>query len=104
MNQSTQPNEYKNLISDMLRELRQVLDEHVLVKTLADLQGLKLSQNGEVLAIEGDPQAVIQGMVDKFVGLSNMVVVKTLQPLLRQCPWIKLPNVEAREGQSPSHV
>lgn len=93
MSQANQPNEYQNLISEMLRELRQVLDEHVLVKTLADLQGLKLSQNGEVLAIEGNPEDVIQGMVDKFVGLSNLVVVKTLQPLLKQCPWIKLPNL-----------
>ena len=78
----------------MLAELRQVLDEHVVVKTLSGLPGLKLSEHGEILAIDGDPQEVIQGIVDKFVGLSNILVVKSLQPLLKQCPWIKLPILQ----------
>ena len=92
--QATNANQqYRQIITDMLQELNQVLDDHVVVKIARGVPGLTVADTGQVEAIEGDPQAVVQGVVDQFVGLSNKVVVKTLQPLLRQCPWIKVPGV-----------
>lgn len=87
---------YKQIIKDMLIELNQALDPHVVVKVARKVQGLKISDTLEVEALDGDPQTIVQGLVDEFVGLSNQVVVRTLQPLLKQCPWIKLPGVNTQ--------
>lgn len=84
-------NQYHELINDMFSELSEVLDEHVVIKAARNVKGLRISDKGEIEGIEGDPQLVVQGLVDEFIGLSNAVVVKTLQPLLKQCPWIKMP-------------
>lgn len=98
MNQSkkskTSPDQHQVLINDMLRELDQVLDQHVVSRIANRVDGLKVSDQAKVKEISADPQAVVQGLVDEFVGLSNDVVVKTLQPLLKQCPWIKVPMLE----------
>lgn len=85
---------YKQIIKDMLLELNQALDSHVVVKVARKVQGLRISETLDVETLEGDPQAIVQELVDAFVGLSNEVVVKTLRPLLKQCPWIKLPGTK----------
>lgn len=85
--------QYRQIITDMLKELSEVLDEHVVVKIARNVEGLSIADNGEVQSVQGDPQEVVQRVVDQFVGLSNKVVVKTLQPLLKQCPWIKVPGL-----------
>jgi hypothetical protein len=94
---STSPNQYHELINDMLLELKEVLDEHVVVKAARNVIGLKITDDAKVEAIEGNPQAIVQGLVDEFIGLSNAVVVKTLQPLLKQCPWIKVPMAQQEQ-------
>lgn len=86
--------QYKKLIQEMLDKLKDVLDEHVVVKIVRDVEGVTVSENGEVLSIEGPPQDIIQRLMDRFLGLSNDVVVKTLQPLLTQCPWIKISTLD----------
>lgn len=91
---SVSSEQYSRLVNDMLQELNQVLDEYVVVRAARKVAGLKLSDKGEVESIEGDPQAAVQGLVNEIIGLSNAVVVKTLQPLLKQCPWIKVPMTE----------
>lgn len=85
--------QYRQIISDMLGELNQVLDEHVVTRVARNVEGLELSETGEITSLNGDPQEIVQNLIDKFVGLSNTVVVKTLQPLLKQHPWIKVPDI-----------
>lgn len=92
-NSTASEDQYKQLINDMTSQLEEVLDEHVVRKKLDQIEGLTFSETGEIQSIEGDPQEVVQRLVDTFLSLSNEVVVKTLQPLLKQCPWIKVPNI-----------
>lgn len=95
-NGNSSEDQYKKLIEDMLNESRQVLDEHVVNKLVKEVENLTLSDSGEVLSIVGDPQEVIQNLINKFVGLSNEIIIKTLKPLLQQCPWIKIPDVYSK--------
>ncbi len=81
----------KQLAQEMLDKLVEVLDEHVVFKLIKEVPGITISEKAEVLSIDENPQDVIQRLMDKFLSLSNEVVVKTLQPLLTQCPWIKIP-------------
>lgn len=86
--------QYMKLIQEMLDKLKDVLDEHVVVKIVKDVEGVTISENGKVLSIEGSHQDIIQRLMDRFLSLSNDVVVKTLQPLLTQCPWIKISKLD----------
>lgn len=88
--------QYRTLVTEMLGELNQALDEHVVRKIAGQVEGLRFGDNGQLQAIEGDPQEVIQDLVDACVGLSNAVVIKTLQPLLKQCPWIRIPGTQSQ--------
>jgi hypothetical protein len=90
---SVSKDQYKKLIEEIRSELNQVLDEHVVTKKLSQVEGLSLSETGEITLITDDPQRVVQKLVDTFLRLSNEVVVKTLQPLLKQCPWIRVPSI-----------
>lgn len=90
-------NQYNQLINDMLSELNKVLDSHVVVRIARKVNGLKITDQGEVESVEGEPQAIVQSLVDEFIGLSNVVVITTLQPLLKQCPWIKVPVIEQKQ-------
>jgi hypothetical protein len=94
---SAAPDQHHKLIKDMLEELNEVLDEHVVLKVARNVTGLKVTDQCEVESIEGDPQVAVQGLVDEFIGLSNAVVIKTLQPLLKQCPWIKVPMIDKQQ-------
>ncbi len=96
MNDNSQSGkQYFPLIEDLLAELSQSLDEHVVAKVVSNVSGLKVSEEGKVLSIEGNPQDIVQELVNKFLGLSNEIVIKTMQPILKQCPWIKISNTDA---------
>lgn len=84
--------QYHQLINDMLSELSSTLDEHVVSKVMRGVKGVTLSDEGKVISLTGEPQEIVQEVVNKFLGLSNELVVKTMQPILKQCPWIKIPK------------
>ena len=93
MNSTNDANaQYHQLINDMISELSSILDEHVVLRVIREVNGIAVSEEGKVLSLTGDPQEVVQELVNKFLGLSNELVVKTMQPILKQCPWIKIPN------------
>lgn len=93
--QKTSQEQYKQLIQEMLNELKNVLGEKTVIRLGKEVEGLTLSSSGKVIQFSDDPQETVQKLIDKFVGLSNEIIITGLKPLLKQCPWIKIPNVYA---------
>lgn len=91
---TSQRDYYKQVITSILQGLNEILDAQIVKKQLENIKGLKLDENAQVLTIQGDPQKITLEVMDQFISLSNEVVAKTFQPLLKKYPWIKIPKLE----------
>ena len=53
-------------------------------------KGLGIGSGGEVKSLEGDPQAVLQKLIDGYIALSGEIVKNILGPVFAKYPTIKL--------------
>ena len=82
--------EYSNLINEILAKQIVILGPDIVLIKAKNVEGLKLDAAGKVIAIEGDPQAVLQRLIDEYISLSGMIVKNILHPVLAKYPDIKV--------------
>jgi hypothetical protein len=92
--ENTQKEHYKQVLTTMLQGLSEILDDHIIKEKVKDIKGLKIGANSKIEVLEGNPQKITLEVMDKFIDLSNEVVAKTFQPLLKKYPWIKVPKLD----------
>ncbi len=82
-----QPNtNYKKLLTEVLQKQMIILGPTIALAKARNVKGLTVSDDGTVTNIEGQPQELIQGLIDQFVQLSGLIVKKTMEPLLSAYP------------------
>jgi len=81
--------DYKELLSEVIKKQIIVLGPNIALIKARNVKDLLVANDGSVIEINGDPQRVIQELVDQFVQLSGLIVKKTMEPLLL---ITKLPN------------
>lgn len=82
-------NDYINLINDILAKQSLILGPDIVMAKAQNVQGLKVS-DGKVVSIDGDPQVVLQKLVDEYIGLSGQIVKNVLNPVFEKYPSIKV--------------
>ena len=85
-----QENDYKNLIDDIITKQTLILGPDIVMLKAKNVPGLKLSANGKVDSITGDPQIVLQKLVDDYISLSGQIVKNILSPVFAKYPDIKV--------------
>lgn len=85
-----QTEDYKNLISEIIRKQIDVLGADIAVQKASRVQGLKITDQGEVLDISGDPAEILRKLVDEYISLSGEIVKNILNPVFAKYPEIKL--------------
>lgn len=85
-----QTEDYKNLISEIIRKQIDVLGADIAVQKASRVQGLKITDQGEVLDIRGDPAEILRRLVDEYISLSGEIVKNILNPVFAKYPEIKL--------------
>lgn len=85
-----QTEDYKNLISEIIRKQIDVLGADIAVQKANCVQGLKITDQGEVLDIKGDPAEILRRLVDEYISLSGEIVKNILNPVFAKYPEIKL--------------
>lgn len=78
--------DHKSVLSEVIRKQIAILGPQITIQEARKVPGLTVSDDGSVVSITGDPQVVMQGVVDQFVQLSGMIVRKTMEPLLAFVP------------------
>jgi hypothetical protein len=82
--------DYKNLINDIIAKQTVILGPDIVMLKAKNVQGLKLNSQGQVESITGDPQVILQNLVDEYIALSGQIVKNILNPVFAKYPDIKV--------------
>lgn len=82
--------DYKNLINDIIAKQIIILGPDIILMKARNVKGLNLSSDGKVESIDGDPQVVLQNLVNEYMALSGQIVKNILNPVLAKYPEIKI--------------
>lgn len=75
-----------NLYNEIIHRQTVVLGPDIAVIIAKKVEGLKFSDEGKVTDYEGDPQQLLQMLINGYVNLSGLIVRKTIEPLLAKYP------------------
>ncbi len=78
--------DYKTLFSQLIKKQMLVLGPDITLAKVKNVIGITVDINGDVQKIEGDPQKLLQGLINQFVELSGMIVKKTMESILTSYP------------------
>jgi len=78
--------DYNSLFSQLIKKQMLVLGPDITLAKVKNVIGITVDINGDVQKIEGDPQKLLQGLINQFVELSGMIVKKTMESILTSYP------------------
>ena len=81
---------YRNLINDIIQKQTIILGPDIVLLKAKNVPGLFLDTIGKVERIEGDPQVVLQKLIDEYIALSGQIVKNILSPVFAKYPEIKI--------------
>lgn len=84
------PEDYKNLINDILAKQSLVLGQDIVLLKAKSVPGLTLTADGKVNELSGNPEEVLQKLVDEYISLSGQIVKNILNPVFAKYPEIKV--------------
>ncbi|MCL4354605.1 hypothetical protein M1349_04030 [Patescibacteria group bacterium] len=73
--------EYKNLLTEVIKKQMVILGPTITLAKARNVKGLTVQDDGTVTNLTGNPQELIQALIDQFVQLSGLIVKKTMEPL-----------------------
>lgn len=82
--------DYQKLISEIVRKQMDILGPDIAVRKAGNVRGLRVKDNGEVEELTGDPDQVLQNLVNEYIALSGEIVKNILGPVFAKYPEIKL--------------
>lgn len=74
--------DYQALITEVIKKQIVILGPDITLAKARNVAGLTIGNDGTVTGLAGDPQVIIQALIDQFVQLSGLIVKKTMEPLL----------------------
>ncbi len=80
--------DYKSLLTEIIGKQAVILGPDIAVLKARSVQGLQVSDDGQVTGFEGDPKELIQQLVDKYVELSGQIVKNALGSVFAKYPEI----------------
>lgn len=91
--------EYKNLLSEVIKKQIIVLGPDVAILKARGVEGLEVDDEGNVTKLEGEPQKILQNLIDQYVALSGQIVKSTMEPLLAKYPALEIPSLKKKTKQ-----
>ena len=76
--------DYKNLLTEVIKKQIVILGPTITLAKARNVKGLVVQDDGTVSEIQGNPQEIIQALIDQFVQLSGLIVKKTMEPLFAE--------------------
>ena len=78
--------DYKKIFTELIRKQMIILGPDITLSKAKNVPGLQVNEQGEVTNIDGDPQALLQLLINQFVELSGAIVKKTMESILNTYP------------------
>ncbi len=80
--------DYQKLLTELIKKQIIILGPDITLAKARNVPGLTIADDGSVTEIKGNPQEMIQMLIEQFVELSGMIVKKTMEPLLSNYPGL----------------
>jgi hypothetical protein len=84
------PDQYKALMTEIIKKQIVILGPDISVLKARNVKSIEVSDDGTVTEISGDPQAVLQQLIDEYVALSGQIVKNILGSIMDKYPEIKV--------------
>lgn len=81
--------EYKQMLTDLIQKQMVVLGPNIALDKARKIAGIKITDDGTVLDMDGDPQLVLKGVANEYMNLSGQIAQMTLNTLLEKYPTLK---------------
>jgi hypothetical protein len=78
--------EFVSLFNEIVKRQTVVLGPDIATIIARKVQGLKIADDGTITDFDGDPQELLQNLINGYVNLSGLIVRKTIEPLLAKHP------------------
>jgi hypothetical protein len=83
---------YQDLMTDLVKKQMVMLGPGVAVSKARKIAALTVTDDGQVTAVAGDPQAALNQLVSEYMNLSGQIAKMTLTSLLEKYPEIQKQN------------
>lgn len=84
--------DYQSLLTDLIKKQMVMLGPNVAIAKARKISTLTVTDEGQVTAISGDPQATLNQLATEYMNLSGQIAQATLQSLLEKYPNLKGQN------------
>jgi hypothetical protein len=81
---------YISLINDIIAKQTLILGPDIVLLKARNVTGLRINDSGVVEGIDGDPEKVLQDLVNEYIALSGQIVKNTLTTVFAKYPDIKV--------------
>lgn len=81
--------DYKKMLTDLIQKQMVVLGPNIALDKARKVVGVKVSDDGTVLSMDGNPSMVLKGVANEYMNLSGQIAQMTLNSLLEKYPTIK---------------
>jgi len=96
--------DYQKIFTEIIKKQILVLGPDITLAKVRNVQGLEIDSSGQVTKIIGDPQVILQKLIDQFVELSGMIVKKTMESILSTYPDGISDVLSAQSGHQPQEA
>lgn len=92
----TNESDYKKIFTELIKKQMLVLGPDITLAKVKNVSGITVNSNGEVESITGDPQQLLELLINQFVELSGMIVKKTMESILTSYPGLLLAGTKTQ--------
>lgn len=88
-NTMSNTNDYLSLLTEIIQKQIVIIGPNIAISVARNVQGLTITDKGEVTGISGDANEITQNLINEYVSLSGLIVKKAMEPLLAKYPSVK---------------
>lgn len=81
--------DYKQMLTEIIKKQIVILGPQIAVLKARGIPGLKVSDDGAVISVEGPEQTVLQKLIDEYVALSGEIVKNAVNSIFERYPSIQ---------------
>lgn len=81
--------EYKQMLTDLIQKQMVVLGPNIALDKARKVFGMKVSDDGTVMDLQGDPQLILKGVANEYMQLSGQIAQMTLNTLVEKYPSLR---------------
>lgn len=97
-----QQEEYRQVLSELIRKQMTILGSDITLAKVSNVHEIQVDESGNVVAVTGDPQAVLQKLINEFVELSGLIVKKTMESIVNSNSRVEHTSVSQQELEDNS--